>query len=246
MSERPRVEYSEQLNVLRQQILRLGEATIETIGRGTAAFLERDLGAAQELIDGDDALDVLTLEIEEGCYQMLALQAPMAHDLRLILASLKLASEFERSADLMVNICKASRRVYDIQIDPKIRGLITEMSAEASAITRNAVDAYMNEDAALAAALDDMDDRLDLLQVEFVETVFTMHHEANLPVRSAVQLALICRYYERIGDHAVNIGERVGYMVTGWLPEHDSAAREEYRLGSRASGPRAPAIRPGG
>lgn len=229
MTQSPRVEYHEQLNDLRLQVLRLGEATIETIGRGTAAFLERDLGAAQELIDGDDVIDVLSLDIEEHCYQLLALQSPMAHDLRMIVCSLKLVSELERSADLMVNTCKAARRVYDVTIDPKLRGLIGDMSAEAMSITRQALGAFMNEDAALASALDDIDDRLDELQVHFIEEIFVAHHEERLAVRSAVQLAMIGRYYERIGDHAVNIGERVTYMVTGWLPEHTGAARQQFR-----------------
>jgi len=229
MTQSPRVEYHEQLDSLRHQVLRLGEATVETIARGTAAFLEHDLGAAQVLIDGDDVIDVLALDIEEHCYQLLALQAPMGHDLRMIVCSLKLVSELERSADLMVNTCKAARRVYDVSIDPKIRGLISDMSDEAMSITRQSLEAYSNEDAALASALDDIDDRLDELQTHFIEAVFLAHHEERLAVRSAVQLAMIGRYYERIGDHAVNIGERVTYMVTGWLPEHTGAARQQFR-----------------
>ena len=85
------------------------------------------------------------------------------------------------------------------------------------------------------SALDDMDNRLDDLQRDFVEGIFETHHASGLELRSAVQLAMIGRYYERIGDHAVNMGERVGYMVTGWLPEHTGAARMDLRR--RQAGP---------
>ncbi len=224
-----RVEFHTSLDQLREDVIRLGASAVETIGIGTAAVLERDLGAAKRLIDGDDVIDRLALATEETCLRLLALQNPMARDLRVIVCSLWVTSELERSADLMVNICKAARRIYDLDIDPSIRGLIEDMSIEAASITRKAIDAYAKDDDALAVALDDIDDRLDDLQVSYVESVFNMHKKANTSARSTVQLALIGRYYERIGDHAVNIGERVHYMVTGWLPEHAAIAREEYQ-----------------
>lgn len=224
-----RVEFHESLDELRNDLVRLGAMTVETIGRGTAALLERDLHKAQQLIDGDDVIDTLAITIEETCYRLLALQQPMARDLRFIICSLRLASELERSADLMVNICKASRRIYDVSMTPTVRSLIEDMSIEAASLTRKAIDAFVASDDGLASALDDIDDRLDDLQVEFVESVFTSHESDGITLRSAVQLALIGRYYERIGDHAVNMGERITYMVTGWLPEHAAVARLELR-----------------
>ena len=226
-----RIEFHDALDKVRDDVVRLGAMTVETIGRGTAALLDRDLHAAQTLIDGDDTIDVLAIDVEERCYELLALQQPMAGDLRFIVCSLRVVSELERSADLMVNICKAARRIYDVSMDPKVRGLIEDMSLEAAALTRKAIDSYANKDDGLASALDDIDDRLDELQTAFVETVFTTHDATRINLRSAVQLALIGRYYERIGDHAVNIGERVTYMVTGWLPEHVAVAREALRRG---------------
>jgi phosphate transport system protein len=224
-----RVEFQDQLARLRDDVVRLGVMTCETIGKGTAALLDRDLAAAQRLIDDDDEIDVLTLEIDEACYQLLALQNPMARDLRLIMSALRMASELERSADLMVNVAKAFRRIYEVEMTPEIRGLVEDMSIEAAAITQKAIDAFVTGDAGLASALDDIDDRLDDLQRDFVEAVFSSHLSNHLDMRSAVQLALIARYYERIGDHAVNMGERISYMVTGWLPEHSGQARMEMR-----------------
>ena len=146
-----------------------------------------------------------------------------------------MASEIERSGDLVVNIAKTMRRIYGDELTPKIRGLVEQMSEEAAKLYKAAIDAYLDEDAALAAAIDDMDDILDALQKDFIESVIEAHEADKIDLNAAVQLALIARYYERIGDHAVNMGERVQYLVTGWLPEHGSAAiadaRERHRPG---------------
>jgi phosphate transport system protein len=91
------------------------------------------------------------------------------------------------------------------------------------------IDAFVDDDAGLAAALDDIDDRLDSLHATFIQTIFEVRGGGSLDLQPAVQLALIGRYYERIGDHGVNVGERVRFMVDGWLPEHTGAAREHER-----------------
>jgi len=232
-----RVEFHQELEELRADLIRLGAMTSETIGRGTAALLDRDLHSAQELIDGDDIIDDFCLTIEEHCCRLLALQSPMAGDLRFLLTTLRLIGELERSADLMVNICKGSRRIYDVEFGPQIRGLIEQMGVEAAFLVRTAMDSYVDEDASLAAALDDIDDRLDELQVQYVQAIFQSHSETNLSLQGAVQMAMIGRYYERIGDHAVNIGERVLYMVTGWLPEKTGSARQRLREAEAGTGP---------
>ncbi|MHB1139465.1 MAG: phosphate signaling complex protein PhoU [Microthrixaceae bacterium] len=224
-----RVEYHGELEDLRSDIIRLGVMVSETIGRGTAALLGRDLHAAQVIIDGDDVIDDFCLGLEERCYRLLALQSPIAGELRFVLTSLRLISELERSADLIVNVCKASRRIYDVDFGPQIRGLIEQMGVEATFLIRAAIDSYVDADTSLASALDDIDDRLDELQVAYVQAIFRSHSEMNLNLQGAVQMAMIGRYYERIGDHAVNIGERVMYMVTGWLPEKSGAARQRLR-----------------
>lgn len=229
MMNESRVEFHQELEELRADLIRLGAMVSETIGRGTAALLDRDLHAAQELIDGDDVIDDFCLDIEERCCRVLALQSPIAGDLRFVLTTLRLISELERSADLMVNVCKASRRIYDVEFGPQIRGLIEQMGVEATFLIRAAIDSYVDADTSLAAALDDIDDRLDELQVAYVQAIFQSHSEMNLNLQGAVQMAMIGRYYERTGDHAVNIGERVLYMVTGWLPEKTGSARQRLR-----------------
>ena len=215
--------FHEQLDEITRDITRLAGYVSESIPKGTEALLSNDLQAAQEIIDNDDVIDNLAIEIEERCYASLALQAPVASDLRAIIAAIRLVAEIERSGDLMTNVCKATRRIYPTELPPQVRGLLQQMSEEATKLFRMCMDSYVEGDSSLAAALDDIDDRLDQLHADYIQAVLTWGGDGD--VQPAVQLALIGRYYERIGDHAVNIGERVRYMVDGWLPEQAGAAR---------------------
>jgi phosphate transport system protein len=224
-----RRNFHQELLEIRDGIVRVAALVTEAIPRGTEALLTGDLRAAQELIEADDATDELALEIEDRCYQTLALQQPMASDLRAIVTAIRLVAEIERSGDLMTNVAKGARRLYGVQFDPRLRGLIEQMSEEATRLFKLAIDAYADGNAGLAAALDDIDDRLDDLHTDYIESIFESHRNGHLELEAGVQLALIGRYYERIGDHAVNIGQRVQYMVTGWLPEHSGAARVHER-----------------
>ncbi|MGI9597478.1 MAG: phosphate signaling complex protein PhoU [Acidimicrobiales bacterium] len=227
--------YHRELDELTAGVLRLGALACETIPRGTEVLLGSNLADAQRVIDGDDEIDALTLELEEKCYSIIALQAPMAGELRRIIAITKLVAEIERSADLMVNICKASRRMYGAELTPQIRGVLNSMSKEANKLLRLSLDAFADENVALATALNDIDDTLDQLNRDIVEAIFQAHAAESINLAAAVQLALIARYFERIGDHAVNIGERVAYMVTGWMPEHKGMLRAQNRVGDETA-----------
>lgn len=222
-----RREYHRQMDVLKTDLLRLGGMVIETIPRGTEVLLSGNLKVAKELIAYDDQIDRLSIDIEDRVYTIMARQAPAAGELRSLVTISKLVAELERSADLMVNVSKASRRMYGSEMSPRIRGIASNMASEAQKLMQYSLDAYADADESLAAALDDIDDALDELNVDMVEAVFAAHTDELIDLQAAVQLALVARYYERIGDHAVNIGHRVIYMVTGWMPEHDGAARAE-------------------
>jgi phosphate transport system protein len=153
----------------------------------------------------------------------------MASDLRAVTTAIRLTAEIERSGDLVVNIMKGARRIYGAELDPKTRGLIERLGDQVHRLFRLAIDAYVDQNVGLASALDDMDDTIDQLHVDFVASIFETHESGETPLQVAVQLALVGRFYERIGDHAVNIGERVRYLCTGWLPEHTGAARQAAR-----------------
>ena len=224
-----RIAYHRELDELTTSIIRLGAMACETIPRGTEVLLSGNLDDAQRLVDEDDQIDRLAVEIEEKAFNLIALQAPMAGELRRLMTIIKLVGEIERSADLMVNVCKAARRMYGASLTPRIRGVLAAMAKEANKMLRLSVDAFADENVSLAVALNDIDDELDQLNRDIVEAMFEGHRGGSIELAAAVQLALIARYYERIGDHAVNIGERVNYMVTGWLPEHTGKLRADHR-----------------
>lgn len=223
-----RSAFHQQLDDIHRDLLRAAARVTETIMRGTQILLDLDMAGAQALIEGDDELDALTLDIEERCFTVLARQQPMAGDMRAVVTAIRLTSEIERSGDLMVNVAKAARRLYGTPVPAPLRSLLQAMADEAVRLYQLAMDSYADGDAGMAAAIDDMDDRLDQLHKDYIQAILELHADVQ-DVQVAVQLALVGRYYERIGDHAVNIGERVQYMVTGWLPEHTGAVRHAAR-----------------
>ena len=177
------------------------------------------------------AIDASSVEVEEHCIQILALQAPVAGDLRQVLALLKMIAEVERSADLAANICKAARRIYGHELDPKVRGIVARMGAQAQSMFDATLEAVRENDASKAAAVDDMDAYLDSLQKQFISAIFESQAQGHIDLQVAVQLAMVARFFERIGDHAVNMSERVLYIVTGKVPVHSKPKRAKMVLG---------------
>ncbi|MBM3638578.1 MAG: phosphate signaling complex protein PhoU [Actinobacteria bacterium] len=226
-----RTGFHHQLDDIRVEVARLAAMVIEAIPRATSVLLNSDLVGADALIGSDDEIDARSIDVEERCYQLLALQAPVAGDLRQVVAVVKMVAEIERSADLTVNICKAARRIYGHTLDPRLRGLLQQMGEQAQQLFAAALESFEQSDAVKAAALDDMDGFLDGLQKEMVQAILVAHAAKKIDIQVGIQLAVVARFYERIGDHAVNIGERVRYLVTGWLPEHKGVAR--YSSSSR-------------
>lgn len=236
--EELRSTFHKEIEEIRQDVLTLGKSVIEAIPRATAVLLNSDLEGADYLLQADDEIDARAIDIEEKCFQELALQSPVAGDLRLLVSMIKIAGELERSADLAVNICKASRRMYGHEIDPTLRDLIAKMSEQAQQLFVSTMEAFNDNDAAKAAAIDDMDSFLDGLHRRFIAEIFEIHASKEIDLQVAVQLAMVARFYERIGDHAVNVSERTRFIVTGWKPELKGAARFQARLDATGEIPR--------
>jgi phosphate transport system protein len=223
--EELRRTFHQELDAIRTEVLLLGSTVIEAVPRATGVLLSGDLEGADYLVQADDEIDARSVDIEDRCFKALALQAPVARDLRELVAIIKIASELERSADLAVNICKAARRIYGHSIDPVLRGLISKMSEQAQQLYIAAMDAFETNDAPKAAAIDDMDSYLDGLHRQFLQEMFEVHSREGIELNVAVQLAVVARFYERIGDHAVNVSERTRFLLTGWKPELKGASR---------------------
>lgn len=210
-----RKAFHDELRELCDDVVRLGALATEAVQAGTDAFLDADLGAAERVVTDDRALDELMMSIESRTYLLLARQQPMAIDLRMLVTVLRIIHELERVGDYMVNVAKATRRLYPYELPPKIRGIIHRMREQAVAQLRVAVEAFAHRDPARAAALGDMDDVMDDLQKDLFRTIFAGEAKDEAAIQRAVQIALVGRYFERVADHAVNTGERVAFMVTG-------------------------------
>ena len=160
--------FHSELDSIRAEIAKLSAQVTEDIPRATEILLGQDLEGAEYMILADDEVDAKCVNLEERCYRVLALQSPVATDLREVVAALRIIAEVERSADLAVNICKAARRIYGHKLDPRLRGIIQKMGDQAQKLFREATESYLTNDANRAAALWDMDSYLDDLQRQFV------------------------------------------------------------------------------
>jgi phosphate transport system protein len=220
-----RTGFHHALDEIRADTAKLAAGVTENIPRATEILLRQDLEGAEYLILADEQVDRRVLELEDRCYEVLALQAPVASDLRRLMAALRIIAEVERSNDLAVNLCKAARRIYGHQLDPRLRGIIQKMGDQARHLFKEATESYMTSDATRAAALADMDSYLDDLQRQFIHAIFESHATESIDLQVAVQLAMVARFFERIGDHAVNIGQRVRFLVDGWATDADDARR---------------------
>jgi phosphate transport system protein len=210
--------FHEELDEVVADVVRLGAMAGEAIQAGTAVLLDADLAGVERVVAGDQSLDDLTHSIEERSYLLLARQQPMAVDLRTLVTVVRVIHEIERIGDLMVKVAKATRRLHPYELPPRVRGLIDRMREQANIQLRVAIDAFADRDTARAAAVVDMDDVMDDLQRSLYEAIFADRSGDGPVLQRTVQVALIGRFFERMGDHAVNVAERVPFMVTGALP----------------------------
>lgn len=225
-----RSQLDERLAHIQSDLVEMIETVADRVGEVTSAMLEGDIEAADRLIAGDDEIDLLSLRVEEGCVETLIREQPVASDLRFVVAAIHMNSDVERSGDLVANIAKAVGRLQGAHPDHHVRDLVARMSSEAQTLLRRASESFVNRDAELAASIDELDDLLDDLHYRYIQHVISDARRGDLDPQQSLQLALVGRFYERIGDHAENIGERVRYIVDGWLPEAQAAERARARL----------------
>ena len=224
-----RTNLDERLSLIETLILEMTELVAERVGEVTSAMLEGDVAAADELVTGDDDVDLLSLQVEEACIDTLVREQPVAGDLRFVLAAMHMNSDVERSGDLVSNIAKAVGRLQGAHPDDHVRDLVARMSVQAQMLLRRAGEAFRTRDEALAESIDELDDVLDDLHFRYIQYVIADARRGDLDPQQSLQLALVGRFYERIGDHAENMGERVRYIVSGWLPEAQAAERARER-----------------
>jgi phosphate transport system protein len=204
------------LSDLQQELLRMGSMVEEAIHLAVESLAKQDLKLARQIIDGDDLIDDLSLKIEEDCIRLIALQQPIAKDLRVVTTVLKTVTDLERIADHATNIAEITERIgTDKLIKPLID--IPRMAKMVEAMVRDSLKAFVDRDVASATENCLKDDAVDKLYEELFNEFsgFILKGEDSRRATQAMSLLFAARYLERVGDHATNIGERVIYLVTG-------------------------------
>ena len=209
--------YQQQLDGVLDELVQMTGGVRAALASATSALLDADIDAAEWVISGDLAIDEARERIENESFEILARQAPVAGDLRMLVASLRMVADLERMGDLSVHIAKIARLRYPTRAVPDLLvPVIAGMAKTADEMIATAASIVATRDVVAAHALERADDEIDALRSSMFRIL--LGDEWSAGVEPAVDMALIGRYYERIGDHAVSMGRRIVFLVTGRHP----------------------------
>ena len=212
--------YYEQLDAIVDDMVTLTGSVRRAVAAATAALLNADAPLAEQVIDGDKVIDETIEGIEERALLLLATQQPVATDLRQLVATLRMLTDLERMGDLSVHVAKVARlRMPEVAVPTNLQPTIMAMASVADQMIHAASRIVANRDLVAAEKLEDTDDEMDKLRKELFRVLLGDSWDHG--VEPAIDLALLGRYYERIGDHAVSMARRVVYLVTGEVPTHE-------------------------
>jgi phosphate transport system protein len=204
-----RQEFQRQLEAIEAKVIELFAMVAEDLPKATQALLSGDDEVLQALTEREQSINALYPEIEELVNREILLQAPVASDLRFLLSVLRIAPELERSHDLVLQIASRANHILGGDLSPRARGLVERMGHLASDMWRQAADSWYQRDRNAAFALDDRDDEMDEMHASLIGELAS--GKMSLPV--TMEMTLVARFYERLGDHAVNIARRVIYLA---------------------------------
>jgi phosphate transport system protein len=210
--------FEQRLEGLEAKLLQMGQLVQTQLDRTLEALASRDTVLADEVIVRDDAIDTSYREVEEEILRTLALQAPVAKDLRLVAGVLHINSHVERMGDLCVNMAKFVRIAKDYPPVPEIQATLTEMGGLAQKMVAAAMTCFARRDVELAERLPILDQPLDRLNAQIFRQIERAADD-DPTLEWASRMILVARYLERIGDHSVDIGEQVLFIVTGEVRE---------------------------
>ena len=212
-------QFDQELNALKENLLRMASLAEEAIAKSIKALVERDSILAQEIIDRDSEINLLEIEINNQCLKLLALKQPMAVDLRFITSAMKIISHLERIADQAVNI---SQRTLELIKQPLLKPLIDipRMAELAQEMVRTSIDSLVNKDSLLAKRIGERDNLVDDLNDQIFRELLTYMIEDPRTIKRAIELILVGRHLERIADLATNISEEVVYILNGKNIKH--------------------------
>ena len=226
--------YDDDLDQLRAAISEMGGLAENAISESMRALVQRDTEGALKVVENDKKLDALEAEVERAAVQLIALRAPMADDLRDVVAALKIAGVVERIGDYAKNIAK---RVHVIDESPNIEplSLLPEMARIAAEMVHNVLDAFAARDAQKAVAVCERDRAVDDFYNSIFRTLLTFMMENPHNITPATHLLFIAKNLERIGDHATNVAEMVYFAATGQhIAERPRGDDSSYLAADRA------------
>ena len=209
-----RAAFSEQLEAIDRELVATATLVSDLIHPVTTAFLEADAHGAGRAIVVDTQVDRRCVLLEERCFELLARQSPVAGDLRRVVAALRSIADIQRSGDLLSHVAESLAWVHPPSMRDELRDLLARLGHVSGRVFAGAVDAWRRHDALAAVELQHLDDEVDLLQ----KSLLTELYLDGQTVEESVSLALICRYYERIADHGVEMARQVAFFLTGDRP----------------------------
>jgi phosphate transport system protein len=215
-------QFREELEALQGRLLEMGGLAEERVRAALQGLVSRDAALITKVLSGDEPINQLHIEVDNRCFRLLALHQPMATDLRAVVAAVKINTDLERVGDLAVNIAEASKR-YIGHAPVKQLIDIPLMGDIAQAMLRDALDSFVKRDTDLAHRVLNEDDRLDSLKTQVFRDLLTHMLRDQATVEPSLDLILVSRHLERIGDHATNIAEDVIFMVSALDVRHHLA-----------------------
>ena len=218
MAKTARVAFVDEINELEHDLLKMGSVVEQMLHKSIEALAGRNTALAEEAIEMDDIVDEYNLNIENKCLRLLALQQPMARDLRTIAAAMKIITDIERMGDYVVDIAKTA---IDLSDKPLFKPLVDIpcMADLAKKMLHETLEAFVNRDLDLIQRMIEHDDEVDRLNMSLYDELVSLMQKDPSVTTQAVPLLLISRYLERFADHVTNVGERVYYMETGEMKE---------------------------
>jgi phosphate transport system protein len=214
--------FHDELDGLKQTLLAMGALVEDQIRRVMRALVERDEALARNVIEGDRQVNAYDVEIDEKCVELLALYQPTAGDLRFITTAMKIVTDLERIGDQAVNI---AQRAVELNEEPQLKPYIDlpRMAERAQRMVKDALDAFVSRDTALARDVCARDNEVDALKEQIFRELLTYMMADPKTIQRAIRLILISRFFERVADHATNIAEMVIYMVESKMVRHTLA-----------------------
>lgn len=212
-----RDQYQQQLDSVLTELVQMTVVVRAALAQATVSLLTADATLAEDVISGDLAIDEARERIEDDSFDILARQNPVAGDLRMLVASLRMVADLERMGDLSVHVAKVARLRYPTSAVPaSMVSTIKQMAQTADEMIASAAEIVASRDVDAARELEAADDTMDLLRQSMFRILLSDSWSDG--VEPAVDMALLGRYYERIGDHAVSMGRKIVFLVTGQHP----------------------------